>query len=261
MKLVRNRPIRLPAAVLVAALAVSVSAAAGLAQTKPEESWQLRAQVRPRGGASLSGPRTLPDAIVQLHQAACRRAAELLADGEPGQARVQLALWRQPGPADATSTESPDMSCHVQPGRISAFRLRSRVAGATGWVEAGQGLHRLAELANNMASKVMATGEKVWITLRLGAREKPVRGMIRSLARRHQVSVSTALTVAGCESHFNPRAYSHPYAGVYQQHVGYWPGRARRFGHRGASPFDPYANVEVSLRMARATGWGHWGCG
>jgi soluble lytic murein transglycosylase-like protein len=100
----------------------------------------------------------------------------------------------------------------------------------------------------------------VWITLRLGTAEKPVRGMIRSLARRYGVSVSTSLRVAGCESHFNPRAYDYPYAGVYQQDVRYWGRRAAHFGHRGDSPLDAHANVDVSLKMARSMGWGHWGC-
>jgi hypothetical protein len=108
----------------------------------------------------------------------------------------------------------------------------------------------------------MATGEQGWITLRLRTSQKPVRDMIRSLATRHGVSVGTSLRVAGCESRFRSRAYNPagPYAGVYQQSVPLWPGRARRFGHPGASPFDTYANVDVSLKMARAMGWGHWGC-
>ena len=263
MTLVRKAPNRLPAVALVAALAVGLSATWGSAQTAPsgpEDSWQLRARVRTAPGASLSGPRMLPQAVDLVHQAACRHSGNLLGDGSPHRTRIQLLLWRQPGPTDDTSTGSPDMTCHTATERVSAFRLRGRVAGAGRWVDASASLHRLAEVANNAADQVMATGTKRQITLRLGTGRKPVRGMVRSLARRHEVSVTTALRVAACESHFNPRAYSHPYAGVYQQDVRFWGGRARRFGHPGESPFDPYANVDVSLKMARAMGWGHWGC-
>jgi hypothetical protein len=84
--------------------------------------------------------------------------------------------------------------------------------------------------------------------------------MIRSLAGRHGVSVTTSLRVAACESRFNPRAYNYPYAGIYQQNVRLWDRRAKHFGHPGTSPFDAYPNVDVSLKMARSMGWGHWGC-
>jgi hypothetical protein len=263
MTLVRKSPNRLPAVAMVAALAVGLSPTWGSAQTPPrgsEGSWQLRARVKIAPGASPSGPRMLPQAVDLVHQAACGHSGDLLGDGAPLRTRIQLTLWRQPGPTDATRTGRPDMTCHIGAERISAFRLRGRVAGGGRWVDASASLNRLAEVANAAADRMMATGGDRQITLRLGTGRKPVRGMVRSLARRHEVSVTTAMRVAACESHFNPRAYSHPYAGVYQQDVRFWGGRARRFGHPGESPFDPYANVEVSLKMARAMGWGHWGC-
>jgi hypothetical protein len=263
MTLVRKRPNRLPAAAIMAALAVGLSPGWGSGQTQPGEpegSWQLRARVKTAPGTSASGPRMLPQAVDLVHQAACRHAPDLLGDGAPRRTRVQLTLWRQHGPTDATSTGSPNMTCHAGTERISAFRLRGRVAGSGGWVDVAASLHRLAEVANAAADQVMATGATRQITLRLGIGRKPVRGMVRSLARRHEVSVTTAMRVAACESRFNPRAYSYPYAGVYQQDVRFWGGRARRFGHPGESPFDSYANVDVSLKMARAMGWGHWGC-
>jgi hypothetical protein len=254
---------RLPAAALVAVTAIGLSAGAAIAQvgsSAPHQSWQLRAQVRAGPGTRLSNPRTLPDAVGLVHQAACRGARDLLGNGEPARTKVRLTLWRQSGPTDATKTGSPDIRCHTRPGRISAFSLWTKVPGATGWVAPPLGLDRVAEVANTLAEKVMATGEPEWITLRLAARQKPVRGMIRSLAERHGVSITTSLRVAACESGFSARAYNYPYAGVYQQDVRRWSRRARLFGHPGASPFDPYANVDVSLKMARAMGWGHWGC-
>jgi hypothetical protein len=260
MSLVRKRPVRLPAAVLVAVVGLGMGARAGAAEVTTQTSWQIRAQVRSAPGQSLSGPRTLPEAMDLVHQAACRGARNLLRDGKPSKTRLQLTLWRQPGATDATHTGPPNMGCHLGPQRLSGFRLLGRVAGTTGWIDPAQAMSRLAEVANHDADRVMATGDQAWISLRFGSAEKPVRGMIRGLARRHGVSVPTALRVAGCESRFSRRAYNYPYAGVYQQDVRYWPRRATRFGHRGASPFDAYANVDVSLKMARAMGWGHWGC-
>jgi hypothetical protein len=258
---VRNRPSRMPAAALGAVAAISLSPASGTAQTAPgtHPPWQIRAQVRGTEGA-LSAPRTLPEAVSLLHQAACQNAADLLQEGQPGEARVELLLWRQPGPTDATTTRSPDMRCHVGPERISAFSLLGRVAGATEWMGAAPALTRVAKMANRRAEDVLATGGQNRITLLLGPDPKPVPGMIRSLATRYEISVSTSLRVAACESHFNPRAFSYPYAGVFQQDIRRWDRRARHFGHRGASPFDAYPNVDVSLKMARAWGWDQWGC-
>jgi hypothetical protein len=84
--------------------------------------------------------------------------------------------------------------------------------------------------------------------------------MIGGLARRYGHAVTNAVSVARCESGLQPWARSAYYGGVYQQAFSYWPGRARRFGHSGESIFDAYANIDVSLKMARAYGWGHWGC-
>jgi hypothetical protein len=259
MSLDRKLPIRLPAAILVT-VALGPVAGAGAEDVPTQTSWQLRARVRVAPGTSLSGPRALPEAISLVHQAACREARTLLRDGRPQQTRIQLTLLRQIGPTDATHAGSPSMGCHLRAQGLSAFRLSGRVAGVTGWVDPAQALARVAEVATHSADRVLATGDQAWMSLRLNSTEKPVRDMIRGLARRHGVSVSTSLRVAGCESRFSRRAYHHPYAGVYQQDVRYWPRRAARFGHRGASPFDAYANVDVSLKMARTTGWGHWGC-
>ena len=68
------------------------------------------------------------------------------------------------------------------------------------------------------------------------------------------------MSVARCESGFRPRAYSGGNAGVFQQRVVYWRGRARRFGFRGWSVYNGRANVIVSIRMAHTTGWGDWSC-
>ena len=268
---------RLVAAALVAATVTGLPAGASATPSEPQAppepeapqaSWQLRAQVRPGPRVGLTQPRRLADAVPLMRQAACREARDLLWDGQPGRSKVQLTLWRQSGPEDGISSGVSEVDCASRFGRVSAFRLKARV----GWPEdpgdytrsspmaLGSAVAKASELANTLAGRVLQSEEQAWITVRMWTVEKTPRQMVRALARRYGVNVSTALGVAACESGFRPKAYSHPYAGIYQQHLSYWPRRARHYGHRGASPFDAYANIDVSLRMARAVGWGHWGC-
>ncbi len=259
------------AAALVAATVTGLPAGASAAPPEPQApqaSWQLRAQVRPRPGVGLGEPRLLADAVPLMRRAACRRARDLLWDGHPGRSKVQLTLWRQSGLEDGTTAGVSEVDCASRFGRVSAFRLKARVS----WPEApgdytrsgsmalGTAVAKASGVANALAGRVLQSEEQAWITVRMWTVEKTPRQMVRALARRYGVNVSTALGVAACESGFRPKAYSHPYAGIYQQHLSYWPRRARHYGHPGASPFDAYANIDVSLRMARAVGWGHWGC-
>lgn len=255
--------------VLGAALATGLPAGASAHEPNaPQTSWQLRAQVRPRAGTGLSGPLVLSDAFARLRKAACQQARDVLWDGSPGRAKVELTLWRQSGPQDGTETPVSGVACAERLGEVSAFRLKALVTWpqapgdrtSTGPMALGPAVAKVGEVANGLAGRVLQTGEQPWITLRMRRADKKPRPMVQALARRYRVGVTTAVHVAACESRFNPRAYSYPYAGIYQQDVRYWPGRARHYGHPGASPFDAYANVDVSLQMARAAGWGHWGC-
>ena len=94
-----------------------------------------------------------------------------------------------------------------------------------------------------------------------GARQ--VKKLIRCAAARWDSPGGRrkALSVARCESGFNPRAFnSGGYAGVYQHAVRYWPGRADRWGFPDRSVFNGRANIIVSIRMARAVGWSPWSC-
>ncbi|MGH2685917.1 MAG: hypothetical protein ACRDJP_10680 [Actinomycetota bacterium] len=255
---------KLAAALVAAALALAPALA--LAETAP--TWQLRGQVRMRPGSGLSDPRSISGAADLLHQAACRRAQVLLADAKPPRSEVEMVLWRQEGTSDETSTNVPDVDCDTKLMRTSAHRLNAWVSYPrdTGkYVQSrrmtvGGAVELAAKLANRIGPWVMETGEKATIKIRMRTREKPVRGMIRSLSRRYGVDAGTAIRVAQCESGLNPRAYSPPYAGIFQHDVSYWSRRAAHYGHKGASPFDAYANVDVSLRMADAQGWQHWGC-
>lgn len=259
---------RMTAALIAAALTGALIPASVLANTSAPNQWQLRGQTRMRPKSKLSDPRTISGAMSLLEQAACRRAQVLLEDSKPPRSRVEMRLWRQQGQADETRTPVPNVSCDRQLMRTSGFRLKAWVT----WPKApgryvrsrrmtvGNAVEAAAKLANRIAPRVLETGEEAWIKIRMKTKAKPVRGMIRSLSRRYGVDPGTALRVARCESGYNPRAYNPPYAGVFQQSTRYWSRRAANYGHKGASPFEAYANIDVSLKMARAQGWRHWGC-
>jgi len=90
-----------------------------------------------------------------------------------------------------------------------------------------------------------------------------LRQLIKCAARRWKVpgGPDKALSVARCESRFNPKAYnSGGFAGVFQQATYYWPGRARVYGFRDWSVFNGRANIIVSIRMAHREGWAPWAC-
>lgn len=104
------------------------------------------------------------------------------------------------------------------------------------------------------------------ITQGLQARQK----YVRCEARRIQPpgGPPKALSVGRCESGLRASARNGPYSGVYQHHIGYWPGRMRTYigsrfpadGQVRRSVWAFRTNVLVSLRMARASGWGAWSC-
>jgi hypothetical protein len=270
-----ERPRRKPIVVAALATAIVASLPAGsvLAQTSTTDedpiagaqSHRLRARVASPGGAT--GALTLPQAMRAARDKACRRTAGILWDRQPRRSAVRVTLFRQSGAPGATRSDVPDTACQNRAQRKSAFRLRSRVGHPSndGRVVRGpMGLRYavriLTERANALADDVLQKGTTPTLVLRLSSARKSVRDMIVGLASRYGHSVTKAVSVARCESGLRPTARSAFYGGVYQQAFSYWPGRARRFGHPGASIFDAYANVDVSLKMARAYGWGHWGC-
>jgi hypothetical protein len=250
---------------IMAAMALGAAGTA-VAEETATPSWQLRGKVRAGGGTSDT--RALPGTVDLLHQAACRQAANLLEDGEPGRVKVHMGVWRQSGEADATRARVPNVSCDERLERESAFRTAARViyprqGGGTAksrLLSMGEAVELAARSANRIAPRVLETGQDASITLVAAYDRKSVRQMIRSLALRYRIDAAKAISVAECESGLNPRAYSPPYAGVYQHHTSFWKKRAATYGHEGESVFDPYANIDVALRMARASGWGAWGC-
>jgi hypothetical protein len=266
MSLTKRRKTAAATIVAVLALGAGGTAAADDTATTTESSWQLRGDVR--AGGSESDARALPGTVDLLHQASCRQAANLLANGDTTRVKVKMAVWRQAGPADATHANVPEVRCDEKLERESAFRTTARVlypreGGGTAKSERlslGGAVELAARAANRIAPRVLETGEGASITVVAAHDQKTVRQMIRSLAIRYRLDPSTAISIAECESHLNPKAYSPPYGGVYQHDMNRWPKRAATYGHEGESVFDAYANVDVALRMARASGWGAWGC-
>jgi hypothetical protein len=268
----RRRWKRAAAAALVASLALPLGARAASAQQVEslDPSYHLRARVKPGPNGDFGAPLKLGEAMNKVKVGACNQTAKLLADGQPQRSRVRLNLIRKDGSPEDATAPTPSGGCAGKEQQESAFRLRAKVTyplpgggkKTSGKLQLSKALGKLAEKVNAMRDPVLASGERAEFTLTLIAIRKGVKGMIRGLAKRHNLSVAKSLSVAKCESNFNPKAYNPagPWAGVYQQDTDYWPGRAKKWGHKGESVFDPYANVDVSLKMARASGWHHWGC-
>ena len=264
MSLTKRR--RTAAVTIVAALALGSAGSVSAQEPAAPESYQIRGKVQ--SGGSSSEARALPGTVDLMHQAACRQAANLLADGEPGRVKVEMAVWRQSGPSDTTRSGVPHVSCDETLERESAFTTQARViyprqAGGTaksGLMSIGGAVELAARSANRIAPEVLETDRRVSITIVAALDQKSVRQMIRSLAIRYRLDVAKAISVAECESGLNPKAYNPPYAGVFQHSVRFWEKRATTYGHAGESVFDAYANVDVALQMVRAGGWGPWGC-
>ncbi len=263
MSLTKRRTIS--AAAIVAAMILGAGGPAA-AEGEPAPTWQIRGKVQ--AGGSASDARALPGTVDLLHQAACRQAANLLTDGEPGRLKAEMALWRQSGPTDAMSSNVLNVNCDDRHERESAFTVAARViytrpgggSAKSGLLSLGGAVEVAARAANRLAPVVLQEGREASITIVAAHDQKSVRQMIRSLALRYRLDPGTAISIAECESGLNPRAYSPPYAGVFQHSTRYWEKRAATYGHAGESVFDPFANIDVALRMARAGGWGPWGC-
>jgi hypothetical protein len=269
----RRKLKRAAAAALVAGLLIPLGARAASGQEVVDTSeggWRLRARVQPGPNANLSAPVQLGEAMNKARTGACTQTENLLKDGEPASSKVRLNLVRRSGTPDEAIAHSPDGSCAGKKQRTSAFVLRAKVAfptpqgerKSTGKVTLSKALSVLADRVNAMRDQVQATGDAAKFQVTLFPVRKGVKPMITGLARRHNLSITKSHQVARCESNYNPRAYNPagPWAGVYQQDTDYWKGRAKRWGHPGESVFNPYANVDVSLKMARDWGWHHWAC-
>lgn len=266
MSLTKRR--RTAAATIVAALALGSagSAVADEPTTAAPETYQIRGKVQ--AGGSSSDPRALPGTVDLLHQISCREGEDLLADEDSGRVKVEMEVWRQSGPTDATRSGVPNVSCDEKLERESAFTAQARViyprqGGGTAksnLLSLGGAVELATRSANRIAPAVLESGRRVSITIVAARDQKSVRRMIRSLALRYRLDAAKAISVAECESGLNPKASNPPYAGVYQHTTRAWPKRAATYGHAGESVFDAYANVDVALQMVRAGGWGPWGC-
>jgi hypothetical protein len=267
----RRKLKRAAIAALVAALLIPAGARAASGQEVIETSdrgWRIRALVQPGPNADFSAPVKLEEAMYRARAGSCKQTENLLKDGEPASSKVRLKLIRQSGTPDDTTAHSPSGSCAGKEQQTSAFLLRAKVSfplpeggrKTTGKLLLTKALSVLADKVNARREQVQSTGDTAHFQVILFPVRKNVKGMIKGLARRHHLSVTKSLHVAKCESNFNPKAYNPagPWAGVYQQDTDFWKGRAKKWGHAGESVFNAYANVDVSLKMARDWGWHHW---
>jgi hypothetical protein len=236
----------------------------------PDDPYRLRARVKPGPGSDFGGAKAFPEAMGKVKDGSCAQTHNLLWDGEPTASRVKLKMIRQQGDPETAAANPPSATCAAKEQRKSGYKLRVKVSyptpsgdrKTTGRVRLPKAFTLLAEKMNAMRDRVLLTGTTARFKLKLIRVKKKVPGMIGGLATRYGVSVSKALSVAKCESGYNPKAYNPagPWAGVYQQDTDYWAQRAKKFGHPGESVFQAYANIDVSLKMARSMGWSHWAC-
>ena len=232
--------------------------------------YRLRARVKPGPSSTFGSPKTFPEAMSGVRKGSCKQTHNVIWDGKPKVSRVKVRMIREQGNPENTSVTAPSGACAAKKQKKSGYKLRVKVSyptpsgnrATTGKVKLPKAFNVLANKMNAMRDKVLQSGNAATFKLKLIRVKKPVPGMIGGLARRYGLSVTKSLSVAKCESGFDPKAYNPagPWAGVYQQDTDYWPQRSKKFGHPGASVFNAYANVDVSLKMARSMGWHHWAC-
>ena len=122
---------------------------------------------------------------------------------------------------------------------------------------------RQATLARQKAleqQKAREQTQKETNTSSATAPQGSVNDLIQHWSGVYGIDYNKALSIAQCESGLNPSALSSNglYAGVYQQHVNYWPNRASAAGVPRASVFDANANIKVSIYMMSTQGMYHW---
>jgi hypothetical protein len=91
---------------------------------------------------------------------------------------------------------------------------------------------------------------------------------VRAAARKYGINEDYFVKIAVCESTLNPNAINYNYsengkdfpAGLFQHLQNYWPARAAKYGHAGASVFDAKANAEVTAQMFRDGASSLWAC-
>jgi len=119
------------------------------------------------------------------------------------------------------------------------------------------------------------TGRRFYVHKRLSDDEirTRVKNLIRCATNLWPVAggYPKAVSVFTCESGLWPWAYGNGNAGVAQQRLRYWVGRADTYLRSWWFPkhwsyvrtegwFQARANVLLSVRMAHAVGWSPWSC-
>lgn len=113
--------------------------------------------------------------------------------------------------------------------------------------------------ANRLRVKAVRTGETIGVRLN-DVSWADVPHMIRCVAEAYSMNPGPFLSVASCESGMNPKNDTNPiYKGLFQYHPGTWAAQSAAYGHKGASIFDGYSQIHVTVRWVRDGGWGPWG--
>lgn len=119
-----------------------------------------------------------------------------------------------------------------------------------------QPVKALAEAPQPVAEPT-ATGKLKPTPAPASASSGDIENIVRSAARKYGVNEDYFVQIAKCESRLNPNSVNTHYnengnpSGLFQHISGYWPARAAKYGHSGASVFDPVANAEVTAQMFR----------
>lgn len=113
--------------------------------------------------------------------------------------------------------------------------------------------------ANHLRAVSVRRGEPEPVRLNdVTAADAP--SMITCVAEAHGMDPGPFVAVAKCESGLNPANDTNPlYEGLFQYHPDTWAAESVAYGHKGASIFDGYAQINVTVQWVKDGGWGPWG--
>lgn len=203
--------------------------------------------------ARIESDRTVPDAVNYAQRAACSVQAQMLSGRRHTKAQSLVVV----DPSAITpSPRDIEVRRHCGNKDRSPYRVKVTVRLTRDGdvvITDGLSLHRALQTVRAQDGTFRAR-----LTLR--PKVKSVSELITMYAERYGIDVQEALDVAWCESKHDPGASNACCHGVYSQHEDFWDGRAAHYGYPGASPYDPIANIDVSLQMRRDVGsWHpHW---
>lgn len=119
---------------------------------------------------------------------------------------------------------------------------------------------------SKLKQSAVAVSNRITNTSTASAASGDIITIITNAANKYGIDPAYAIQIARCESSLNPASVNYNYyengnpSGLYQHISGYWQARAAKYGHAGASVFDPVANAEVTMGMWRDGSKNLWAC-